>query len=289
MSDSNWSIESRLILGGCAAIAIVGLLLSADLEWGQNQQTDQQPQYPANYETPLGAPVNAWREGGTTYQSICDAPDSREDADLCQQWRSAESAAKLVDVSYLQLWATWISVAGLIVTIALTFRATKAAQRSAEAAEAAIDGADRPYLIVSRLEVTPFDAPLLGDKTPFLYQFTNHGKGPGWIAQYSVWAHRTDADEVASPEDHKPILAETNWPIAPNAWWGTPELTAAQAFTFNAEERNDILSGATIFHLVGIMRYKNAAGKTFEYCWISRYLPDQKRFIPLSHPFAKYT
>jgi len=270
-------------------MALLGLVLSPNLQWGEDQIASQKPQYPANYETQLGAPIHVWRENGATYQAICNSPQSREDADLCQQWRSAESAAKLVDVSYLQLWATWISVAGLIVTIALTFRATKAAQRSAVAAETAIDGADRPYLILSRLEITPFDAPLLDDKIAFQYQFTNHGRGPAWIAENTVWALRTEPTEAVEPEKYSPRLSHTNWPLAPNAWWGTPELSAEQAFTFNAAEREEVLTGAQIFHLVGIIRYRNAAGRTYEYRWISRYIPAQKRFIPLAHPFASYT
>jgi hypothetical protein len=251
-------------------------------------QSPTQPLYPANYETMHSAPIHTWRERGATYQAMCDSPDNREEADLCQQWRSAESAAKLVEVSYLQLWATWFSVAGLGITIFLTFRATRAAQRSATAAEAAIEAVDRPYLILSKLEVTPFDAPLLGDKIPFQYQFTNHGKGPAWIRANSVWAHQTETGEVPTPETHTPIFAETNWPLAPNAWWGTPELTVEQAFTFDAGAREEVLNGTQIFHLVGILRYQNASGRIYEYKWISRYVPKQKRFVPLAHPFARY-
>ena len=139
MFRGNWSDADRLVLGSLTAIAVVGLGLIFLLEW-QNQPEAEQPHYPPAYETPVGAPTNSqWWSGEhpASYQSICERPQSATDADLCQQWRNAESAARVVELGRQQILLAWASLIGLLTTIwisistyRLTIRTSKAELRS---------------------------------------------------------------------------------------------------------------------------------------------------------------
>src|SRR6266550_8092312 len=121
-SDRLQSIAVRGFL-----ILSIGLAASAALGQGGAsndksvaKQAQQQPE--AQPEPPKDDPPGSifWKGklgDANTYRSICDKPKHQSDADLCQQWRSAEASSKQADLAFLQLIASGLGVAGLIGTI----------------------------------------------------------------------------------------------------------------------------------------------------------------------------
>lgn len=72
------------------------------------------------------------------YQPDCDRPAQREDDDLCQQRRMAKAAESSLYWGKVQFVAGLAGTAGLLVTIFLSIKATRAAVRAAEIAEVSV-------------------------------------------------------------------------------------------------------------------------------------------------------
>lgn len=84
---------------------------------------------PAQSSTPFNNPPDA-----VSVQPPCENPITQNQRDLCQQWRMAEAADQLVNVSWLQVALTAASLVGLGLTIWFTYKAADAAGTAASAA-----------------------------------------------------------------------------------------------------------------------------------------------------------
>lgn len=69
-----------------------------------------------------------------SYEAICNQPIDHDQADLCQQWRSAERATEIAFYTKLQLAFSLLGIFGLIVTIIYSRKATIAATNGVRAA-----------------------------------------------------------------------------------------------------------------------------------------------------------
>jgi hypothetical protein len=293
MPRSNWSDADKLVLGILAGILVFGLGFFVWLG-PQEQARPSQPTQTSKGQQDWANPSSEaewWKHhdgNAETYDAICHDPGSKEYADLCQQWRSANAAAQSMQIAQWQLWASWFGVAGLLATISLTFAATRAAQKSTKIAEDSLLNADRPQFIVMELQIGSLGAELFELGVPFLYRFQNYGKGPGWITGVNVWGMTAEPHEL--PVHVTPMaIGQSNWPVAPSNWWGTQALTNEQALAIPTTDRQAIVAGTKFFYLVGILHYNGGGAARYEYQFVYQFMPKANRFIPIAHPFCKYT
>lgn len=233
-----------------------------------------------------------------TYERVCAYPIDRDQADLCQQWKSAEAAQAVANYTLVSLIVGLCGLLGLWYSIKLSNRATnaatqatRAAVRSAEAAEKAYMFDNRPLFLISELALGNLEPDLLSSQNvPFLYRFKNHGKGLGWITRVHIWAITANPgiDPVISPELK---TAAPDWPVAPDQWWGTIELSDKQVFTLPSADCLSIIDGKLVFYMAGILQYAGTTDRAviYEYQFVHQFLPDQGRFVPVAHPFNRYT
>jgi hypothetical protein len=66
--------------------------------------------------------------GPDTYRAICDQPGYHDNADLCQQWRTAEAAEETAFWAKAQFYVSVVGTVGLIVTIIIGFVSAKASR-----------------------------------------------------------------------------------------------------------------------------------------------------------------
>lgn len=82
-------------------------------------ETNQQAYpYPEEEAARLGIPPGSRK----TYEQICGYPSDREDADLCQQWRSANSSRESAKWAF---WGFWLSAFGAIGVAVTVFYAVR--------------------------------------------------------------------------------------------------------------------------------------------------------------------
>lgn len=68
----------------------------------------------------------------------CESAQSREDRDLCQQWRMAQAAESQAGWTEAQFWITLAEVIGLLLVVIYTAKTARDAGRNAAAAEAIV-------------------------------------------------------------------------------------------------------------------------------------------------------
>jgi hypothetical protein len=117
-----------------------------------------------------------------SYQAICADPPNHSQADLCQQWRSAEKAEEIAGYTFLSLF---IGIGGLLGLAATVHYARKAALGSNEALVAALDSNTiaresaerqmRAYVQASRPTLLNF---VPGNEPVIVFQPTNTGQTP---------------------------------------------------------------------------------------------------------------
>lgn len=178
--------------------------------------------------------------GRYDYAAICLAPDGDQQADLCQQWRSAEAASYVVWLTGLGLLTSGAGLIAILFTLRLNSAATLAAATAAEAAKLSAEAAIRvelPVLIAGLPTMMLLDRPVpttgpyggmgvaryLAEFSTFNYvSLTNRGRSPaslrslrfGWVCGqelpakpvFQVALHDL-ADEVVPP-DGSPVNLE---------------------------------------------------------------------------------
>ena len=136
MPERDWLHVAAV--GGCL---IAALLLLPILAVGQERPDNKGPvgQYAESEADPekTKAAFDAWfwRESPgspETYRAICQNPQDRDYADLCQQWRSAKAAEESARWAFPQFVANILTVIGLIATVIYTAKATRATERAVQ-------------------------------------------------------------------------------------------------------------------------------------------------------------
>jgi hypothetical protein len=163
----------------------------------QHQRGDDGEPAPQPYSGTLTAETFWQEHAGTSesYQALCDSPIDASQADLCQQWRSAQRAEEVASYTFAGLFLSAGALVGLFWTVILSNKATnaatsatKAAVRSAEAAEKAYLADNRPWVNMEFLRMEDF-AP--GKPVEVYVALHNLGKTPAldtkvWVKAVKV-------------------------------------------------------------------------------------------------------
>ncbi|MDB5678198.1 MAG: hypothetical protein JWM94_1200 [Sphingomonas bacterium] len=217
------------------------------------------------------------------YREPCTQPKGREESDLCAQWKAARAAESSALWTERGFWVGLVSIMGLGATIILTLRATEAAQRSALAAEKAIEGADRPHMLLTQSSINLKEPNLEG----YGYEFNwgNFGKGPAWLKEWGVLVRILDKED-----DHGlPAVIElrpVNWNVAPERGWGS---TAPNDVPLPAGRVAEVLADEADMLVFWQINYVDSDGRAHVHRLVQRYEPSVERLIPLDHPFWCYT
>lgn len=102
-----------------------------------------------------------------TYRAICAEPKDREQADLCQQWRSAEAAERGVRLNQTQIWIGAFGLAAVAVSLILSAFAAWVAAKSAREAGKSASAADRTANIMDQTAERQLRAYLFLDPKTF--------------------------------------------------------------------------------------------------------------------------
>lgn len=274
----------------CVVVALAGLgalFVAYGIGWYNATLNYPKQERYQSYTYPAEQEANAWtavakKTRSTENRQPCEKPKGHDESDLCAQWKAARAAESSALWTERGFWIGLASVIGLGATIILTLRATEAAQRSARAAEKAVESAERPHMLLGDITLSDLSSPDLDGALDFTYRIINHGAGPGWIKRSAIQL----ISEAEIPEE--PILDFDNKNIAvsPGGWWGSVQ---PNKIRFQPETITDILSGEEILVAFFAIEYVNANNSTHVHNFAHRYLVDQKRFYPIEHPFWKYT
>lgn len=204
----------------------------------------------------------------------------RDESDLCAQWigaRAAESSAIWTERGF---WVGLASVIGLGVTIFLTLRATEAAQRSARAAESALEGEGRPHIVDNHITLQGLKNE--DDRASLTFKFTNYGQGPAWIKSYAIYFSATPE----LPKEPSVSSDDVGWSMAPQGWWGVQDgihLDVPQ------REKNLILSKTEKLYLFMEIYYVDAQRQCHQNRMVRQYSPERDRLEPVDHRWFLYT
>lgn len=296
MSDSRGGKEPRRI-----ALAI-GVLIAIAFGAGG---TFWLGQYQANY-------LHVQEEGRRTRQK---APDSKcfsvlgitalcvdgENDAKAEAERAEEDLQAQQNMAEWAKWLTLLTAAQLAVGVGgvylvlrgldLNAEATSAATRQAVASEKTYIADNRPYFIVSDLQIGSLESELFDRDVPYVFRFRNYGKAPALVTGVAVWGVTVASLDRVIPMPTVPSVGHPDWPVPPGDWWGNLQLTFDHTLPIPPEIRDGIVAGEQWLHLFGILTYIAIGDhqNVFEYRFVHRYYHDQARFVPIEHPFAKYT
>lgn len=224
-------------------------------------------------------------------------PNPRDDrleqmarADLEQQSRMAEATETIALLTIVQIIVGVASVVGLIYSINLSTKATRAAARATEIAEAELAEVTRPHLVVESVEI--------GDLLRELQEedggYTETGYAVRVLAGRMAWlvadgrvveTVRTGETVEITELEMKPML----WPIKPETGWAR-SLQRGTGVQLSDDQRRLIRTGEIDLYIYGGVDYKGApSGKTFEVRFVYKYRPSDRRMIPVEHPFWRAT
>lgn len=108
----------------------------------------------------------AWKTpNGANYRQRCEQPESHNDADLCQQWRSANAAEETAKYARLSYFWSIVQAIGLLVTLALSGIATILSVRALWIAERDLTEREKPVLHLG-------DIRTIANQSSFVFQFS---------------------------------------------------------------------------------------------------------------------
>lgn len=182
MPERDWSLATAF--GVIAVVCfgfVIGLWAGAD-----NQYTREQDQQTASQPNGGTLDADAFWEGrrGTaeSYEAVCDRPIDGSQADLCQQWRSAQAASEAAGYAFFSLFLSAGALIGLFWTVILSNKATAAAT---EATRAAIknneittqigEAESRAYVVASGCQM---NSVIVGGRPYAFVTFKNSGVTP---------------------------------------------------------------------------------------------------------------
>jgi hypothetical protein len=122
---------------------------------GQPPQPERKPETqqaradPAKSETASDAERHA-----AEYEQPCKGQERNRNSDLCAQWTAADAARDAADWSYVGLWLTGASVAGLLITLWFNYAAWDQARKGKNDTARALIAAERSATAANRLADT---------------------------------------------------------------------------------------------------------------------------------------
>ncbi|MEP6967521.1 MAG: hypothetical protein ABI906_05530 [Pseudomonadota bacterium] len=117
--------SGRLIVGALVALAIIGV------DEGKGGEAGQQPHASAERQANPSDPI--FLKDGGSYQPRCEHPQSREDAEYCEQGRATKAAKEQAKWTLYQLVVGVAGIFAVVATLFFTARAANAAKVAAKA------------------------------------------------------------------------------------------------------------------------------------------------------------
>lgn len=139
-----------------------------------------------------------------SYEAICQAPKDRVEADLCQQWRSAEQATKMAESADFQVGLSVVGLIGLFATVAFAGHSISTTRRIGQAQVRAYLAIENVTVMVQR-----------GDPRVLVnFEVRNYGQSPArdFTFRMFVRVHRTSLEsDAVTPR----VYARENDPFHP--------------------------------------------------------------------------
>src|SRR4051812_33222021 len=148
----------------CLIAVLCGLLVivAANSQIASQGESSGKPAETKNKQPPAsttrtppvpGPPPEVEKIKPQTYDPDCRKPKDHDEADLCAQRQSVETAKAALWLAQWQTFFALIGLLGVIGTLIYTARAAKGAVRAADVAERALTQLERPYLFLVIEEV----------------------------------------------------------------------------------------------------------------------------------------
>lgn len=230
-----------------------------------------------------------------TYGAICDKPKNHDQADLCQQWRSALAAEQQLEWSRKQFWIGTISIAGLIGSLIFTGWAAVAAGRAAQAATDTVRAtrdSERARIFCDKLDI-PLGAAdkIYGGSVgwhPFYlrYALVNLGRTPAIITE--ICAEIQIVDKLPK---NRIMTYGTRYIseviLKPDTFYNEAgNLQYPKAVT--AEQTLQIKNGDISVYLVGYCKFRDVFGESYETGFCLRLVPPRYFLTAIPDPNYNY-
>lgn len=184
MSESDRSLS--FAVGVIVCLVVVWALGAGAGAYYQAERDSYQQNEAKPYSGPL-KPDEFWgTHSGSpeTYKAICQSPKDQGQADLCQEWRSANYAEQGVNYTLVSLLFGLAGLVGVGITVFYSIRATRAAT---SATEAAVE-ANKIARDISTRELRAYVAPtsptirnlVVGQQPQIIYRPRNSGQTPAF-------------------------------------------------------------------------------------------------------------
>ena len=266
------------------------MALGTGIYWGALNQPQQERYQPYSYapgEPDAARAALANQTGTSEYRQPCNKPQREDESDLCAQWKAARAAERGSLWTQIGVIVSTIGIMGLGATIFLTLRATEAAQRSALAAEKAVEGSERPHLLLEWCKID-LREPTFENQYPMTFCFRNHGKGPCWVRAWGVMTRTMEFDD---PVDTPASVAKGTgnpWAVPPGATWHSSK---PMDVVVRTDEAKRILAGEMRLMLFWTIHYSDADGRGHDHDFALTLIEPktEPRLIPVDHPFWRYT
>jgi len=151
MSSGHW----RIILAVLGLISISALLAAGyyQLESSEQQPYAQEKYQPAR-DARLPVPVKEGEIVSEPYQPNCQAPKSKDDADLCAQWSAVQATTEANRLNRIGLRVTYFEFSALIVSLIFTGWAAIAAAQQVRLSRLSLTITERPFVFQDAHKVT---------------------------------------------------------------------------------------------------------------------------------------
>jgi len=146
--------------GAYAALGIAATLLGGHVHGQPNGKAVARESSAPAYRAPVARPVTPPRI--SVYQPRCQTPQSREDAEFCEERKAANAEDKSAHWAGWQFWVSLVGVVFIVGTLIFTRNAAAAAAKAAGVAEKALTDLETPFMypdIVRSSIVGEFKAP----------------------------------------------------------------------------------------------------------------------------------
>ena len=227
------------------------------------QRADQKPETQAQAQAKPAAPIApiktvppAERSSAAKYKPDCDSPNSREDADLCEQRRMAKAAEETVEATRdaanwarNQFWATIGEIVALVLTILIAMAAVIAAFRSNRIARESAERQLRAYVGVFR---TTIDWSVVGAPRATIH-IRNDGQTPAYNLTH--WMAIGLSDKADLKNLHPPTkLSKSD--LGPNV-----PMSIAQTKPLTQQQITALQTGQLRLFVWGMVNYNDAFGQ----------------------------
>lgn len=191
MSEGDWMSDAktgRVVAGVIVTLNnafVIGSLAKYDSEresqrYQQQAQTD--PENSASAKTPV---INVAPYAAPDYHP-CEPRDDDDWEDLCQQWRMAESAKDLTNLTKTQIGVTFVEITFLLAVLFYTAKATLSAAEANRLSQQALIAERRPWIDASVIITGPLTVTDQGASISIEVESKNIGQTPVvdvWIDQ----------------------------------------------------------------------------------------------------------